>query len=126
MSTLSKSQPLGCLFGLNQSLNTLESAKPKHQLRNYDSEGRCLTLEYADFYLVNVYVPNSGMKLERLSQRTGCWDKQLREYISKLDALKPVILVGDMNVAHQLIDIYADKFDNTASGMNEKERSAFQ
>lgn len=73
-------------------------------IQEHDNEGRVITIEYETFYLVNVYVPNSGAELKRLDYRK-IWDKDLLTYIQKLETQKPVILTGDFNVAHQAIDL---------------------
>lgn len=78
--------------------------KPDIGMENHDQEGRVLTAEYSDFYLVNVYVPNSGSELVRLDYRKQ-WDKDFRSYLKNLEETKPVILCGDLNVAHQPIDL---------------------
>ncbi len=70
----------------------------------HDQEGRVITLEFESFYLVNVYVPNSGQDLKRLDYRKD-WDQHFLSYLRKLDAQKPVILTGDLNVAHEPIDL---------------------
>ncbi len=74
----------------------------------HDTEGRVQCAEFEDFYLVNVYVPNSGQKLERLDYRQK-WDKDFRNYLKNLEKSKPVILCGDLNVAHRAIDLKNDK-----------------
>lgn len=74
----------------------------------HDTEGRVLCAEYDNFYLVNVYVPNSGQKLERLDYRKN-WDDDFRNYLKNLEKTKPVILCGDLNVAHRAIDLKNDK-----------------
>lgn len=74
----------------------------------HDAEGRVQCAEFEDFYLVNVYVPNSGQKLERLDYRKG-WDDDFRNYLKNLEKTKPVILCGDLNVAHRAIDLKNDK-----------------
>ena len=70
----------------------------------HNHEGRAITLEYPDFYLVNLYVPNSQNELARIDYRMQ-WEDDLRRYLQKLDAEKPVILCGDLNVAHEDIDL---------------------
>ena len=85
------------------------------------SEGRILTLEYEDFYLVNVYTPNSQRDLARLSYRLE-WEDLLYEYLLKLDQEKPVIYCGDLNVAHQPIDIRNAKSNVGNSGFTYEER----
>ena len=85
------------------------------QVNKHDQEGRVVTLEYDNFYLVTVYVPNSGRGLVRLSYRQT-WDKAFRRYLRQLDQVKPVIVCGDFNVAHQSIDLANPKsnYDKTA------------
>jgi len=77
-------------------------------IEEHDTEGRVITVEYEDFYLINVYVPNSGSELKRLDYRET-WDKDFFSYIKKLDKEKPVIVTGDFNVAHQPIDLARPK-----------------
>jgi len=75
---------------------------------DHDTEGRVICAEFESVYLVNVYVPNSGQNLERLGYRQF-WDRDFRHYLKNLGALKPVILCGDLNVAHRAIDLKNDK-----------------
>jgi exonuclease III len=70
------------------------------QISKHDKEGRLLTAEFQGFYLVAVYVPNSGEGLRRLDYRTKEWDKDFEKYLKQLDQKKSVILTGDLNVAH--------------------------
>ena len=77
-------------------------------IEEHDQEGRVICAEFETFYLVNVYVPNSGQELVRLDYRQQ-WDIDFRNYLSKLKESKPVILCGDLNVAHQAIDLKNDK-----------------
>lgn len=87
----------------------------------HDSEGRIITLEYNDFYLVNVYVPNSGAGLKRLDYRST-WDKEFKAFLAGLQDKKPLILTGDMNVAHEAIDLKNDKSNyNKTSGYTQVE-----
>ena len=76
-------------------------------ITQHDTEGRLQCAEYEYFYLVNVYVPNSGQKLDRLQYRKQ-WDLDFRDYLKKLEKTKPVIVCGDFNVAHQAIDLKND------------------
>jgi exodeoxyribonuclease-3 len=100
--------------------------KPKsHQIKmgkkEHDQEGRIITLEYDDFYLVNTYVPNSGQELKRLTYRAK-WDKDMLNYLKGLDAKKHVVLTGDMNVAHEPIDLARpDSNYNKTAGYTQKE-----
>lgn len=90
----------------------------------HDKEGRVITLEYENFYLVNVYTPNSKRKLERLSYRME-WEDAFRSYLKKLDAVKPVIFCGDLNVAHQEIDIKNPESNRRNAGFTDEERAKF-
>ncbi len=93
--------------------------------KEHDAEGRILTLEFKDFYLVNVYVPNSGRGLPRLKYRQQ-WDKELRAYLQKLDAKKPVAVCGDFNVAHASIDLANPKENyNKTAGYTQAEIDGF-
>ncbi|WP_019241600.1 MULTISPECIES: exodeoxyribonuclease III [Bacillus] len=86
-----------------------------------EPEGRIITLEFETFYLINVYTPNSKRDLSRLHDRLN-WEDQLREYMVKLDRVKPVILCGDLNVAHQDIDLKNAKTNRGNSGFTDEER----
>lgn len=77
---------------------------PKH-----DQEGRLITVEYPEMYLVCTYVPNSGQKLERLKYRTQEWDPAMFSYLKKLEQTKPVVWTGDLNVAILEIDVHNPK-----------------
>ncbi len=77
-------------------------------VEEHDTEGRVMCVEFPDFYLVNVYVPNSGQKLERLAYRKK-WDADFLNYLKKLEKTKPVIVAGDFNVAHRPIDLKNDE-----------------
>lgn len=87
----------------------------------YDDEGRVITLEYDKFYLVNVYVPNVKRELERMESRMYFEDK-FREYLCQLDKIKPVIICGDFNVAHEEIDIKNVKANIGHAGFTYEER----
>ena len=87
----------------------------------HSHEGRAITLEYENFYLVNVYVPNSQNELARIDYRMQ-WEDDLRAYLQGLDAKKPVILCGDMNVAHQEIDLKNPGPNRGAAGFSDQER----
>ena len=90
----------------------------------HDSEGRVITLEYADFYLVCVYTPNSQDGLRRLDYRMS-WEDDFRDYLCKLDKLKPVIVCGDMNVAHEEIDLKNPATNHLNPGFSDEEREKF-
>ncbi len=86
-----------------------------------EAEGRILTLEFEQFYLVNVYTPNSKRDLSRLPYRLE-WEDDMRVYLNQLDAIKPVILCGDLNVAHEEIDLKNAKSNRGNSGFTMEER----
>ncbi|MEL3972262.1 exodeoxyribonuclease III [Rossellomorea oryzaecorticis] len=86
-----------------------------------EPEGRIITLEFDHFYLVNIYTPNSKRDLSRLDERLE-WEDNLRHYLLKLDGIKPVILCGDLNVAHKEIDLKNDRSNRGNSGFTDVER----
>ena len=90
----------------------------------HNHEGRAITLEYPDFYLVNLYVPNAQNELARIDYRMQ-WEDDLRRYLQKLDAEKPVILCGDLNVAHKEIDLKNPKTNRKNAGFTDEERGKF-
>lgn len=90
----------------------------------YDAEGRSITLEYENFYLLCVYTPNSQRELVRLPYRMA-WEDALRAYMLALDAKKPVIYCGDLNVAHEEIDLKNPKTNHFSAGFSDEERSKF-
>ena len=90
----------------------------------HDHEGRAITLEYENFYLLCVYTPNSQRELTRLDYRMT-WEDALREYMQKLDSKKPVIYCGDLNVAHQEIDLKNPKTNHHNAGFTDEERNKF-
>jgi exodeoxyribonuclease-3 len=91
----------------------------------YNDEGRIITLEYDNFYFVNTYVPNAQPELARLDYRMEFEDK-FRDYLTRLDKVKPVILCGDLNVAHQEIDLKNPKSNEKNPGFTIEERTKFQ
>ncbi len=93
-------------------------------IAEHDSEGRVITLEFADFHLVNVYTPNSKRDLSRLDYRMQ-WDKDFLAYMKKLEKKKPVIFCGDLNVAHQEIDLTNPKANVGNHGFTPQEREGF-
>lgn len=90
----------------------------------HDQEGRVITLEYPDFFLVNVYTPNSQTELARLSYRM-VWEDDFRSYLQRLDQQKPVLLCGDLNVAHQEIDLKNPSTNRRNAGFTDEEREKF-
>ena len=90
----------------------------------HDTEGRAITLEYEDFYLLCVYTPNAQRELARLDYRMR-WEDALRDYIKRLDERKPVIYCGDLNVAHEEIDLKNPKTNRQSAGFSDEERAKF-
>ena len=103
----SKIEPINVTYGMG--------------IDEHDHEGRIITLEYKDFYLVSVYVPNVKRELERLPYRM-VWEDDFRKYVKKLEKKKPVIICGDMNVAHEEIDIKNAKANRGNAGFTDEER----
>ncbi len=103
-----KEKPLSVTYGIGKE--------------EHDQEGRVITAEYKEFYLVNCYTPNSKRELERLDYRM-VWEDEMRNYLKKLDATKPVILCGDLNVAHEEIDIKNPKTNHHNAGFTDEERN---
>lgn len=105
-----KKEPLSVNYGLG--------------IEEHDHEGRAITLEYDDFYLLCVYTPNAQRELARLSYRME-WEEALREYMKALDSKKPVIYCGDLNVAHEEIDLKNPKTNHFSAGFSDEERGKF-
>lgn len=106
-----KHEPLSVTYGIG---------KDKH-----DHEGRVITLEMENFYMVTVYTPNSQDGLKRLDYRME-WERDFRTYLHELDARKPVVLCGDLNVAHKEIDLKNPKTNRRNAGFTDEEREQFQ
>ena len=102
-----KHKPLSVTYGID--------------IDEHDHEGRVITLEMEDFYLVTVYTPNSQDGLRRLDYRMK-WEEDFQAYLHRLDAIKPVIVCGDMNVAHQEIDLKNPKTNHKNAGFTDEER----
>ena len=107
---LSRKEPLSTTTGMG--------------LPEHDSEGRVATMEFADFYLVNCYTPNSQNELARLPYRME-WDAAFRNYVKGLAQRKPVIFCGDLNVAHEEIDIARPESNHFSAGFSDEERAGF-
>ena len=105
-----KKEPLSVKYGLGI---------PEH-----DTEGRAITLEFEEFYLLCVYTPNAQRELARLDYRMA-WEDALRSYIVELDKSKPVIYCGDLNVAHEEIDLKNPKNNHFSAGFSDEERGKF-
>ncbi|MDD3205016.1 MAG: exodeoxyribonuclease III [Lachnospiraceae bacterium] len=93
-------------------------------IEEHDTEGRVITLEFEKFYMVTVYTPNSKRELERLDYRM-VWEDAFKTYLKKLEEQKPVIVCGDMNVAHQEIDLKNPKTNHRNAGFTDEERAKF-
>ncbi|MGM7637012.1 exodeoxyribonuclease III [Bacillus sp. Hm123] len=106
-AVFTKQRPLSVSYGIGSNEDEVE--------------GRIITLEFEEFYLVNVYTPNAKRDLSRLAERLE-WEDELRAYLKQLDKVKPVILCGDLNVAHQEIDLKNDKTNRGNSGFTDEER----
>ena len=109
-AVFTKRKPISVAYGLGI---------PEH-----DTEGRVITLEFDEFYLMCVYTPNAQRELARLDYRMK-WEDALRDHILKLDAVKPVIYCGDLNVAHEEIDLKNPKTNHFSAGFSDEERSKF-
>ena len=107
VAVFTKTEPLSVTYGLG--------------VEDHDHEGRVITAEYEDFYLVCCYTPNAQNELKRLDYRMT-WEDDFRGYLQKLDAVKPVILCGDLNVAHQEIDLKNPKTNRRNAGFTDEER----
>lgn len=90
-------------------------------IEEHDKEGRVITLEFDKFYMVNCYTPNSGRELTRLEYRM-VWEDEFKKYLISLDRIKPVIICGDLNVAHNEIDLKNPKSNRKNAGFTDKER----
>lgn len=93
-------------------------------LEPHDHEGRLITLEYPEFYLVNCYTPNAQNELARIDYRME-WERDLRAYLMELDKTRPVIYCGDLNVAHREIDLKNPKTNRKNAGFTDEERQKF-
>ena len=105
-----KTEPLAVTYGIG--------------IDEHDHEGRVITAEFEDFYFITVYVPNSKQELERLDYRE-VWEADFLKYIKKLEKKKPVIYCGDLNVAHEEIDLKNPKTNHNNAGFTDRERACF-
>ncbi len=94
-------------------------------IEKHDQEGRVVTLEFSSFYLVNVYTPNAQDDLRRLPYRSEEWDRDFLSYVQSLEAVKPVVFCGDLNVAHKEIDLANPKTNTKSAGFTPEERRGF-
>lgn len=100
------------------------SVKYGMDIPELDTEGRLITLEYSDFFLVTCYTPNAQRELARLDFRLT-WEQAFADYLCKLDTVKPVVICGDLNVAHQEIDLKNPKANRGSAGFSDEERASF-
>lgn len=114
----------GTMFLYKKSLNPAVTVPVIGAPGTMDCEGRIITLEFNDFYLTQVYTPNSGDKLERLGDRQ-IWDEKYADYLEDLDKKKPVIAAGDFNVAHKEIDLAHPESNRRSAGFTDEERQGF-
>ena len=105
-----KKEPISVSYGIN--------------IEEHDKEGRVITLEYDNFYMITVYTPNSQNELARLDYRMK-WEDDFKSYIKKLEETKPVIFCGDLNVAHKEIDLKNPKTNRKNAGFTDEERGKF-
>ena len=103
-----KQKPLNVTYGIGKE--------------EHDKEGRVITLEFEKFYMVNIYTPNSKRELERLDYRQ-LWEDEIRAYLLKLKENKPVVMCGDLNVAHEEIDLKNPKTNRKNAGFTDEERA---
>lgn len=103
-----KTQPISVKYGIG--------------IEEHDKEGRVITLEFEKFYMVTIYTPNSKRELERLDYRQE-WEDEIRKYLLKLNQSKPVIMCGDLNVAHKEIDLKNPKTNHKSAGFTDEERN---
>ncbi len=109
-AVFSKNEPLSVRYGVG--------------VEHLDTEGRLITLEFSDFYLLTCYTPNAQRELARIDHRLS-WDNAFRDYVSALDKQKPVIICGDLNVAHKEIDLKNPASNRGNAGFSDEERSSF-
>ena len=109
-AVFSKQEPLSAVYGIG--------------VEELDTEGRMITLEFPDFFLVTCYTPNAQRGLARIDHRLK-WDEAFRDYLCRLDKQKPVIACGDLNVAHKEIDLKNPSSNRGSAGFSDEERESF-
>jgi len=112
-SIFCKKEPKSIIYGL------------KYNNKEIDNEGRVITIELKDYYIIHVYTPNSGQVLNRLEWRTNVWDRAFEDWINYLQKTKSVIICGDLNVAHNPIDLKNPKTNTKTAGFTNDERNSF-
>ena len=111
VATFSQQKPINVIKGIG--------------IEEHDQEGRVITLELDGYYLVNVYTPNSQNELARLDYRVNSWDVAFKDFLSSLTSHKPVVFCGDLNVAHEEIDLANPKSNKRNAGFTDEERQSF-
>jgi len=119
-SAIKKGYSSTAIFSKIKPINVINDMN----IKEHDSEGRVITMELKDYYLVTVYTPNSKRELLRLSYRQG-WDKDFLKFVKKLEKKKPVIFCGDLNVAHKEIDLKNPSTNHFNPGFTDEERKGF-
>ena len=109
----SKKKPINVTYGISELDDT------------FDDEGRVITLEFNEYFLINVYTANSGEGLKRIDYRIKTWDTYFRNYVKSLSKKKPIIITGDLNVAHHEIDLHSPKTNKKSAGFTPEERESF-
>ena len=110
VAMFTKEEPISVSYGLG--------------IEEHDHEGRVITCEFEDFYLVCCYTPNAQNELKRIDYRMR-WEDDFRNYLVNLDKIKPVVLCGDLNVAHEEIDLKNPKTNHNSAGFSDQERGKF-
>ncbi len=110
VAVFTKTEPISCSYGIGKE--------------EHDKEGRVITLEFKDFYFITVYTPNSQQELARLDYRMR-WEDEFRHYVKALDKMKPVVMCGDLNVAHAEIDLKNPSTNRKNAGFTDEERNKF-
>lgn len=111
VAILSKYKPISVQTGLGDE--------------DLDKQGRCITLEFPDFYVVSTYVMNAGQGLKNLDDRINKWDVAFKKYVGNLKEKKTTVILGDLNVAHKEIDIANPKINKKSAGFTIEERNNF-
>lgn len=121
-----KHEPLAVFYGMGNVVTETDGTETivYDEASQHNNEGRIITLEYADYYVMTMYVPNAQDGLKRLDYRME-WEDAFRQYITALDRKKPVIMCGDLNVAHQEIDLKNPKTNRKNPGFTDEEREKF-
>lgn len=122
-AVFTKEKPLSVIYRITEEQEKILQQKMSKDrlLLTENNEGRLITCEYDKFYLVNCYIPNSKRELERLTYRME-WEDEIRQYLTELDKIKPIIYCGDLNVAHKEIDLKNPSSNHHNAGFTDEER----